>query len=95
MTLTGLDVIHSFWVPALAGKVRRPSPGQTDEKTWLEAQTPGIYRGQCAEYCGAQHAHMAFEVIASWPEEFEDWRNAQIANATTIDEPRWRPEPIP
>jgi cytochrome c oxidase subunit 2 len=84
VTLTGLDVIHSFWVPALAGKTD-VIPGQTNE-TWLEAQTPGIYRGQCTEYCGAQHAHMAFEVIASSPEEFEAWWKAQLANPTTDDE---------
>lgn len=84
VTLTGLDVIHSFWVPALAGKTD-VIPGQTNE-TWLEAQAPGIYRGQCTEYCGHQHAHMAFEVIASSPQEFETWRDGQIANAVTIDE---------
>ena len=84
VTLTGLDVIHSFWVPALAGKTD-VIPGQTNE-TWLEAQMPGIYRGQCTEYCGHQHAHMAFEVIASPAQEFEEWRNVQIANAATIDE---------
>ena len=56
------DVIHSFWVPALTGKTDL-IPGQTNT-TWLEADAPGVYRGQCTEYCGQQHAHMALEVIA-------------------------------
>ena len=60
--LAGVDVIHSFWVPALAGKTDL-IPGQTN-MTWLEARAPGVYRGQCTEYCGQQHAHMGLEVIA-------------------------------
>jgi cytochrome c oxidase subunit 2 len=74
--LRGVDVIHSFWVPALAGKTDI-IPGQTN-RTWIEADRPGVYRGQCGEYCGDQHAHMAFEVIASAPQEFEAWRAAQL-----------------
>ncbi len=55
--LTSHDVIHSFWIPQLGGKMD-VIPGQTNV-TWLQADRPGVYRGQCGEYCGAQHAHMA------------------------------------
>ncbi|MBV9115705.1 MAG: cytochrome c oxidase subunit II [Hyphomicrobiales bacterium] len=74
--LRGADVIHSFWVPALSGKTD-VIPGQAN-RTWIEADKPGVYRGQCGEYCGEQHAHMGFEVIASTPEEFEKWWNSQL-----------------
>ncbi len=60
--LIGADVIHSFWVPALTGKTET-IPGLVNQ-TWLEASRPGIYRGQCTEFCGWQHAHMAFFLIA-------------------------------
>jgi cytochrome c oxidase subunit 2 len=78
--LIGGDVIHSFWVPALAGKTDT-IPGQTNI-TWLQADRPGIYRGQCTEYCGKQHANMAFFVVAEPPQQFEQWRQKQIAPAT-------------
>lgn len=81
VTLQGVDVIHSFWVPKLTGKTD-VIPGQTN-RTWLEADRPGIYRGQCTEYCGAQHAHMAFEVVASSPAEFKTWRDQQVKGATS------------
>ena len=55
--LHGADVIHSFWVPNLAGK-RDLIPGKINS-IWLQADKPGVYRGQCAEYCGLQHAQMA------------------------------------
>lgn len=77
--LTGADVIHSFWIPALAGKTDT-IPGRTN-LTWLQADRPGVYRGQCTEYCGAQHAHMAAFVVADAPAAFEAWRRAQIAPA--------------
>lgn len=69
--LTSADVIHSFWVPALAGKVD-VIPGRVTRLT-LEAARPGIFRGQCAEFCGASHAHMAFDVLALPADEFERW----------------------
>lgn len=69
--LTGADVIHSLWVPQLSGKLDL-IPGQTNT-LWLEADEPGVYRGQCAEYCGIQHAHMAFLVVAQPPDEFAEW----------------------
>lgn len=74
--LVGGDVIHSFWVPALAGKTDT-IPGQTNE-TWLEARVPGVYRGQCTEYCGIEHAHMSLVVIAQAPAEFAAWQAQQL-----------------
>jgi cytochrome c oxidase subunit II len=74
--LIGGDVIHSFWVPALSGKTDL-IPGQANE-TWLEAHKPGTYRGQCTEYCGIEHAKMAFVVIADTPANFEVWRQHQM-----------------
>ena len=65
------DVIHSFWVPELNRKVDL-IPGQTT-RILLEADQPGSYRGQCAEYCGLQHAHMAMYVIAQPPAQFRTW----------------------
>jgi cytochrome c oxidase subunit 2 len=77
--LHGGDVIHSFWVPKLTGKTDT-IPGQTNF-SWLRADRPGLYRGQCTEYCGYQHAHMSFEVIAEPRPAFDRWRAAQIAPA--------------
>jgi cytochrome c oxidase subunit 2 len=74
--LKGGDVIHSFWVPALGGKTDT-IPGQTNV-TWLEADRPGRYRGQCTEFCGFQHAHMALEVVADPPAQFSAWWNGQL-----------------
>ncbi|ESY73727.1 cytochrome C oxidase subunit II [Mesorhizobium sp. LNHC252B00] len=73
------DVIHSFWVPALGGK-RDLIPGRPSELT-LIADKPGVYRGQCAEFCGYQHAHMAITVIAESREAFDMWRSRQDAAA--------------
>jgi cytochrome c oxidase subunit 2 len=77
--LTSADVIHSFWIPALTGKTDT-IPGRTN-LTWIEASRPGDYRGQCTEYCGAQHAGMAAFVIAEPPAAFAAWRAAQSAPA--------------
>lgn len=77
--LHGGDVIHSFWVPRLAGKMDA-IPGQTN-LAWIEADAPGRYAGQCAEFCGAQHAHMAFEMVAEPRADFERWRRAQLQTA--------------
>jgi cytochrome c oxidase subunit 2 len=65
------DVIHSFWAPNLYGK-RDLIPGEITN-TWIQADTPGVYRGQCAEFCGAQHAHMAFVVVAEPMDAFLKW----------------------
>jgi cytochrome c oxidase subunit 2 len=77
--LVGADVIHSFWVPALSGKTD-VIPGQVNE-TWMEARTPGTYDGQCTEYCGVQHAKMAFRVVAQPPSEFRAWWDHQLTDA--------------
>jgi len=66
--LTSHDVIHSFWAPNLHGK-RDLIPGHTTSLT-LQADKPGLYRGQCAEFCGYQHAYMAFLMVAEPPEQF-------------------------
>jgi len=71
LDLTSADVIHSFWVPQLHGKMDL-IPGKTNE-FWIQALRPGIYRGQCAEYCGQQHAHMGLEVHALPPADFVQW----------------------
>jgi cytochrome c oxidase subunit II len=65
------NVIHSFWVPELAGK-QDVIPGR-DQATTIEAHEPGTYLGQCAEYCGLSHANMRFRVIAVEPDEYDDW----------------------
>lgn len=79
VTLRSGDVIHSFWVPALSGKTD-VIPGQINT-TWIEAKKPGTYLGQCAEYCGAQHAHMAIRVVAEPEDKFAAWRNDQLKSA--------------
>jgi cytochrome c oxidase subunit II len=73
------DVIHSFWVPQLQGKID-VIPGQTNT-FWLRADSAGVYRGQCAEYCGIQHAHMALQVVAQPRAQFESWVAQQRAPA--------------
>jgi cytochrome c oxidase subunit II len=69
------DVIHSLWVPSLAGK-KDLIPGRTSTLQF-RADRPGRYRGQCAEFCGYQHAFMAFEVIADPPDRYDAWIAAQ------------------
>jgi cytochrome c oxidase subunit II len=69
--LIGTDVMHSFWVPTLHGK-EDLVPGQ-DNFIRLRADQAGTYRGQCAEFCGAQHAHMGMLIIADPPDEYQAW----------------------
>ena len=73
------DVIHSLWIPNLHGK-RDLIPGRVN-KFWIEADKPGVYRGQCAEFCGLQHAHMSLAVIAETPEDFARWKTNVGAGA--------------
>jgi cytochrome c oxidase subunit II len=73
------DVIHSFWVPQLNRKIDLV-PGRSN-RLLLYASEPGVYRGQCAEFCGLQHAHMAFEVVAEPPSRFQAWLSNMAANA--------------
>lgn len=75
ITLESDNVIHSFWVPQLTGKTD-VVPGHQNT-TWLRAETAGEYHGQCAEFCGAQHAHMLFEVIAQPRADFDAWAKQQ------------------
>ena len=79
LRLESADVIHDFSVPNLARKIDM-IPGHPNY-TWLEANQPGAYLGQCAEFCGAQHAGMRFVVIAEPPEKFAAWEQAQLAPA--------------
>lgn len=76
-----MDVIHSFWVPKLGGKVDM-IPNRANF-LWLEADKPGYFWGQCAEYCGDSHAVMRFRVIALGPKDFNEWLDKQIAPART------------
>ena len=71
LTLKSADVCHSFWIPRLAGKTD-VIPGKTNQM-WIEATTPGLYLGQCAEYCGTQHSNMLLRVYADTPEDFDRW----------------------
>jgi cytochrome c oxidase subunit 2 len=75
LELTTHDVIHSFWVPSLAGKVDMV-PGHVNTLT-LTPRTRGIYRGQCAEYCGGAHALMSFYVVVETADAFEAWLSRQ------------------
>ena len=75
--LESIDVIHSFWVPKLAGKLD-VIPGRTN-KMWFNATEAGVYSGQCAEFCGIGHALMKFDVIAVEPAEFDAWAQEQLA----------------
>lgn len=77
--LSSTDVIHSFWVPQLGGKMDMV-PGRTNQLV-LQATVPGVYRGQCAEYCGEQHARMAMHVVAHTPADFDAWLAAQAQPA--------------
>ena len=80
LTLKSDDVIHSFWVPNLAGK-KDLIPGRPAQLQF-RADRAGIYRGQCAEFCGAQHARMAFLVVADEPAAYEAWAARQRQPAT-------------
>jgi cytochrome c oxidase subunit 2 len=79
--LRSTDVIHSFWPPNLSPK-RDLIPGYVNS-LWFRADTPGIYRAQCAEYCGHQHAKMAMLVVAEPPDSFAQWLVQQRDTAHT------------
>lgn len=83
LRLEASDVIHSFWVPNLTGK-QDLVPGRENALT-LHASKPGVYRGQCAEFCGLQHSHMALLVVAEEPEDYARWLAAQRAAAAPVD----------
>jgi cytochrome c oxidase subunit 2 len=86
LALDSADVIHSFWVPQLAGKMDM-LPGRL-QHLLLSAERPGVYRGQCAEFCGEQHARMALQVVALAPPAFDTWLAAQAAPAPPPATPR-------
>jgi cytochrome c oxidase subunit 2 len=79
------DVIHSFWVPNLAGK-EDLIPGRTNHAL-ITPRRVGQFRGQCAEFCGLQHAHMALDVTVEQPGQFEAWRQAQLQPARAPSSP--------
>ncbi|HET7549008.1 MAG TPA: cytochrome c oxidase subunit II [Usitatibacter sp.] len=85
LSLQSGDVIHSFWVPNLAGK-KDLIPGHILTLR-LQADKAGTYRGQCAEFCGLQHAFMGFEVIAESPQAFAAWSDAQREPAHAPSDP--------
>lgn len=82
---TSQDVIHSFWVPGLNGK-RDLIPSRITTE-WIEADHPGRFRGQCAEFCGLQHAHMALWVVAEPEDQFEAWMGRQRQPAAPPSDP--------
>ena len=79
-SLTSTDVIHSFWLPNLNGK-RDLIPGHPND-AWFQADTAGVYRGQCAEFCGLEHGKMAIVVVAETPAQYQQWYDAQLQAAT-------------
>jgi cytochrome c oxidase subunit 2 len=83
--VSSTDVIHSFWVPRLAGKID-VVPGITNV-TWLQADAPGRFRGQCGEFCGLQHARMGMEVVAETPANFAQWRAGQLTAPVSASAP--------
>jgi len=83
--LVSNDVIHSFWVPNLHGK--KDAIPAHDSDLWVQADRPGTYRGQCAEFCGAQHAKMALFVIAEPRDKFQAWVDGQRQTPRPPDDP--------
>ena len=74
------DVIHSFWAPSITGK-RDLLPGYSSA-FWFKVDQPGVYRGQCAEFCGLQHAHMGFSIVAEPVDDFQAWQQQQLKPAS-------------
>ena len=79
LTITSRDVIHSFWIPALNGK-RDAVPGREHPLT-IEADEPGVYRGQCTEFCGLSHGYMRMRVVALSPADYEAWQANQLTES--------------
>jgi len=84
LELSTADVIHSFWLPAYAGKVDM-IPGRIN-KLHLIADKPGVVRGQCAEYCGGAHALMAFYAVAMLPSDYDAWLAKERSDAKPASE---------
>ena len=85
LRLTSADVIHSFWVPSLAGKLDLLPDGTNT--LVLQADEPGEHRSECAEFCGLQHAYMGLVVVAEAPDRFASWMADQQQPATEPTEP--------
>ncbi len=83
--LSSVEVIHSLWIPELGGKMDMV-PGRTNHLL-LNASQPGVFRGQCAEFCGEAHAHMALHAVAMAPADFDAWLAAQAQPATPAPSP--------
>ncbi|MEQ1785520.1 MAG: cytochrome c oxidase subunit II [Acidimicrobiales bacterium] len=79
LSITSRDVIHSFWIPALNGK-RDAVPGRY-HPLLIEADEPGVYRGQCTEFCGLSHAYMRMRVVALSPDDYAEWEANQQTGA--------------
>jgi len=82
---TSIDVIHSFWAPNLQGKRDLIPSRVTDE--YFTADRPGRFRGQCAEFCGLEHAKMALWIMAETPQQFDSWRKAQLQPSVAPADP--------
>jgi cytochrome c oxidase subunit II len=81
LNLDSADVVHSFWVPQISGKTDViPNRGN---RMWIDPRETGTYFGNCAEYCGLQHAHMLIRLVVDTPEDFEKWTAAQQKSART------------
>jgi cytochrome c oxidase subunit 2 len=85
ISLNSKDVLHSFWIPKIAGKVDLV-PNHPNQM-WILAEEPGEYYGQCAEFCGVAHSNMRFRVIAHPQEEFDAWLTAQAQDAAVPTDP--------
>jgi cytochrome c oxidase subunit 2 len=85
VVLRATDVVHSFWIPNLAGKTDM-IPGRINRMV-IQADAPGVFRGQCAEYCGGPHAMMAFYAVAMGPDDFAAWLEREAGPAQTPEEP--------
>ena len=85
VNLDSIDVIHSFWIPKIAGKVDMVPAN--DNTMWIKADRTGLYYGQCAEFCGVQHANMRFKVVVVTREEFDEWLMYQASPAVESQDP--------
>jgi len=83
MKLTSADVIHSFWIPEISGKTDL-LPNRVNEM-WIDPHQTGLYLGQCAQFCGPEHAKMLLRVIVDTPEQFQEWINQQKRTQPELD----------
>ena len=89
LKLSSADVIHSFWVPRLAGKTDM-IPARVNEM-WIDPYKPGVYLGQCNQYCGTEHAKMLLRVYVQPRAEFDAWARNQQKAAADVAEAEGRP----